>query len=135
MKPKTKNSISVILGCIVMVVTGWVLFPLLKIAIINTYTVSKQQGIPTDAIQLSVINLLWVSISAVMGGYAACRFAATKKIFQSLLSGFSAGVILLLVDLYMQRFYWTDIIIMLMIIAFAIIGGIVAELINNKATD
>lgn len=132
MKPETRNMLSVIAGCVVMAITGWALFPILKTLIINVYTVSADQGVEPDKIQLSVANLLWVSISAFTGGFFTSRIAAYRKIFYALLSGTVAAILLLLLDLYFQRFYITDIIIMLMIMAFALMGGMVATLIDNN---
>jgi hypothetical protein len=132
MKPETRNILSVIAGSVVMAITGWALFPILKTAVINAYTVSAEQGVNPDRIQLSVINLLWVSISAFTGGFFAARIAAYRKIFHALLAGTVAAVFLLLLQIYLQRFYITDIIILLMIIAFTLMGGMVAALLDNN---
>lgn len=132
MKPETRNIISVIAGCVVMALTGWALFPILKNVIINVYTVSAQQGVNPDRIQLSVINVLWVSIAAFTGGFFAARIAAYRKIYHALLSGTVAAVLLLLLQIYLQRFYITDIIILLMVIVFTLMGGMVAELLDNN---
>ena len=136
MKPETRNILAVIVGCLVMVITGWVLFPLLKMAVINSYTMSLKEGISVNRVQLSIINLLWVSIAAFMGGFFACQVAVYRKIFYALLSGAVAAVILLLVQLFLQRFQWTDLIFLLMIIPLSVMGGIVRVLIsNNKLPD
>lgn len=136
MKPETRNILAVIVGCLVMVITGWVLFPLLKIAVINSYTISLKEGISVNRVQLSIINLLWVSIAAFMGGFFASQVAVYRKIFYALLSGVVAAVILLLVQLFLQRFQWTDLIFLVMIIPLSVMGGIVRVLIsNNKLPD
>ena len=132
MKPETRNILAVIAGCVVMALTGWALFPILKIVIINAYTVSVEQGVKPNKIQLSVINLLWVSISAFTGGFFAAHIAAYRKIFHALVSGTVAAVLLLLLQIYLQRFYITDIVILLMIMTFALMGGMVAALLNNN---
>lgn len=136
MKPETKNIIAIITGFIVLVATAALLFPLLKTAVINSYDFSFSSGLKVNRIKLSIISLLWIGFSAFVAGFFTCWIAASRKIYRSLQFGMVLFVMLVILQLFLQRFQWSDMFTLLIVIPFAVMGGIVRTLIsNNKLPD
>ncbi len=136
MKPETRNRIAILAGFAVLVATAALLFPLLKTAVINSYTISLSAGLQVSRIKLSIISLLWIGFSAFVAGFFTCWMAASRNIFRSLQFGMLLFVMLVILQLFLQRFQWADMFTLLIVIPFAVMGGIVRTLIsNNKLPD
>lgn len=128
MKDKVRDIIAVIVGCIVIIATGILLFPVVKMLITRSFRGSIIQGATINFFDVNLYGFLWIAISCFVGGFITCWIAINKRLFYVLVTGILFFIAVLLINIIKGESTLWGFLLALSFVPFTFIGGIVRRL-------
>jgi hypothetical protein len=135
MNPKLQNILAIVIGWITIVALGALLFPILTLCLDNNVEATFEKGIKINYFSISTCESFFVAITTFFGGFVTCWIAKGRKMFFCTTSSLVLFFILTVLGICTGGFSILNIIKLLLIIPFMIMGGLIRKLVENNKHD